>query len=112
MFVEDLYITASVDRGGNIVHAFRNMAVPILICTEHWLSSGIGWGLGANGSYNPGAEEGKKVGLFSHAPCNNDAFKGVQTDVCEMAKVLEVLHRNDARYIAGFVDSHAQGSWP
>ena len=125
MFVEDLYIDATVDQGGNMVNASRNMGVPVLICTGHRLSSGIGWGLDTNGSYNPGAEEGKKgtcknpalrkimstmtacAGLFSHAPCNSDAFKGVQTDVCEMGKALEVLHRNDTRYIAGFVDSHA-----
>ena len=44
------------------------------------------------------------AGLFSHTPCNNDAFKRVQTDACEMGKALEVLHRNDTRYIAGFVD--------
>ena len=95
MLVEDLYIAATVDQGGIVVNAFRNMGVSVLICTGHRLSSGIGWGLGTNGSYNPGAEEGKKgtsknpalckimsimtacAGLFSHAPCNNDPFKGV-----------------------------------
>ena len=47
MFVEDLYIAATVDQGGNMVNAFRNMGVPVLIARD------IGSAPGSAGGWAP-----------------------------------------------------------
>ncbi|CAM9968057.1 unnamed protein product, partial [Pylaiella littoralis] len=38
------------------------------------------------------------AGVFSHSPCNNDAFKNLQTELDGLSTALEVLRRNDTRW--------------
>lgn len=55
---EKLFLAVTVDQGGNMVNAFKNMGIPVLICTRHRLNSGIGWGFGINGTYNKQTKTG------------------------------------------------------
>ncbi|CAM9575148.1 unnamed protein product, partial [Ectocarpus sp. 4 AP-2014] len=110
---KDVYIAATVDQGGNMVNVFKNLGIPVQICSGHRLNSGIGWGLGISGTYNQqtcaGACKNKTLrklmstmtacaGLFNHAPCNNDELREVQSTIAEMTRSLEVVRRNDTTY--------------
>lgn len=39
------------------------------------------------------------AGVFSHSPCNNDAFKKLQTELDGLSTALGVLRRNDTRCV-------------
>eukprot|EP00903_Cladosiphon_okamuranus_P012792 g11956.t1 len=110
---EKIYVAATVDQGGTMVNAFRALRVPVLICTGHRLNSSINWGLGISGSWDKTKATGTCKNLvlrelvavmtalaavFSHSPCNNDAFKDVQTELDDMCRALGVLRRNDTRW--------------
>lgn len=97
-----------------MVNAFASMGVPVLICTGHRLNSGINWGMGIAGSFVKATQTGTcknpelrnltavmtaLAGVFSHSPCNNDAFKKLQTELDELCTALEVLRRNDTRCV-------------
>lgn len=97
-----------------MVNAFESMGVPVLICTGHRLNSGINWGMGIAGSFVKATQTGTcknpelrnltavmtaLAGVFSHSPCNNDAFKKLQTELDELCTALEVLRRNDTRCV-------------
>lgn len=97
-----------------MVNAFEGMGVPVLICTGHRLNSGINWGIGISGSFKKATQEGTcknpvlrnlvavmtaLAGVFSHSPCNNDAFKNLQTELDQLSNALEVLRRNDTRCV-------------
>ena len=79
-----IYLAATVDQGGNVVNAFKNMGVPVLECTGHRLNSMVSWGVGISGSIQAGGGGTNKnrrlnaliaraiamVGKFSHSPVN------------------------------------------
>lgn len=100
-----------------MVNAFKNLGIPVQICSGHRLNSGIGRALGISGSHNQSTGAGmcknktlRKLmstmtacaGLFNHAPCNNDELKEVQSTIAEMTRILEVVRRNDTRYFLYF----------
>lgn len=97
-----------------MVNAFTALGVPVLVCTGHRLNSSINWGLGISGSWDKTKKTGTcknlvlrelvavmtaLAGVFSHSPCNNDAFKDVQTEMDDMCSALEVVRRNATRYV-------------
>ncbi|CAN0242260.1 unnamed protein product, partial [Pylaiella littoralis] len=47
----NIYISATVDQGGNMINAFRAMGVPTLICSGHRLNSAVQWATGIGGSF-------------------------------------------------------------
>lgn len=120
----DIYIAATVDQGRNLINAFDNMGVPVLICSGHRLNSAVSWSTGIGGTYaKDGAGTCKNracrdlvtkvtamVGHMTHSVCNNDAFKKVQAEVTELTSLLELVRRNDTRYERR--GGHAHGGGP
>ena len=95
-----------------MINALVLLGIDVLICSGHRLSTAVGWAFGINGSVRENGQGTSKnlslrklmatmtacAGVFSHSPCNNDAFKAVQEEVNEMGRVLEIVRRNDTRY--------------
>ena len=108
----NIYVAATVDQGGNMINAFGNMGVPVLICSGHRLNSAVSRATGITGSFNKDGSGTCKnrpckelvtkatamVGRMTHSVCNNDAFKKVQQEVSELTSILELTRRNDTRY--------------
>ncbi|CAM9984076.1 unnamed protein product, partial [Pylaiella littoralis] len=102
----NIYISATVDQGGNMINAFRAMGVPTLICSGHRLNSAVQWATGIGGSFksdgsgtckNRLGHELVRKATAMVGVCNNDEFKKVQEELEEMCKLLELIRRNDTR---------------
>lgn len=107
----NMYIAATVDQGGNMINAFRNMSVPTLVCSGHRLNSAVQWATGIGGSFKQDGTGTCKnrlahelvrkatamVGHLSHSVCNNDEFKQVQRELEEICNLLELIRRDDTR---------------
>lgn len=85
---KDVFISATVDQGLNIVNACRNLDILTILCRGHRLNSAVMWALGINGTANTGKNPEMKqltgktaalVGVFSHSAVNNDALRAIQT---------------------------------
>ena len=123
----DVFVAATVDQGGNMVNAFRNLGVPVLACTGHRLNTAIKRSLGIAGMFTAGGGDSCKnaqlrsllqrasamVGAFSHSPVNNDECKSLQREMKNMdgdiPDVLELIRRNDTRCTVHPV--HGVDSW-
>ena len=117
----DVFVAATVDQGGNMVNAFRNLGVPVLVCTGHRLNTAIKWSLGIAGTFTAGGggtcknaqlrsllqRASAMVGVFSRSPVSNDEFKSLQREMKHMngdiPDVLELIQRNDTRYVVHLV---------
>lgn len=109
---QDIYVATTVNKGGNAVKAFKNMKVPVLLCSGHRLNSVIYWALGLGRSYHaygPGKCKNHAsrefitllaamTGHFSISTVNNDAFKAVQAEIEGFLVSLELIRRNDLMY--------------
>lgn len=49
---KDVFLAFTVDQGGNVVNACRNLGVEVLKCNAHRLNSVTMWALGISGSVN------------------------------------------------------------
>lgn len=105
---KDVFLAFTVDQGGNVVHACRNLDVEVLKCNAHRLNSVTMWALGINGSIrtgeNPAMEKLMKrlaavVGVFSHSAVNNDELKDIQRLQEEFQIIYELIRRNDTRCV-------------
>ena len=47
----DVFVAVTVDQGGNMMNAFRNLGVPVLVCTGHRLNTATKWSLGITGTF-------------------------------------------------------------
>ena len=106
---KDVFLSFTVDQGGNVVNACILLEVEVIECNAHRLNSATMWALGICGSVkkkweNPKMEKLMKklaalVGVFSHSAVNNDEFKDIQTESLEEGfdNVLELIRRNDTR---------------
>lgn len=105
---KDVFLAFTVDQGGNVVNACRNLDVEVLKCNAHRLNSVTMWALGINGSIrtgeNPAMENLMKrlaaiVGVFSHSAVNNDELKDIQRLQEEFQTIYELIRRNDTRCV-------------
>jgi hypothetical protein len=105
---KDVFLAFTVDQGGNVVNACRNLDVEVLKCNAHRLNSVTMWALGINGSIrtgeNPAMEKLMKrlaavVGVFSHSAVNNDELKDIQRLQEEFQIIYELIRRNDTRCV-------------
>ena len=101
-----VFIAFTVDQGGNVVNACKNLGVAVLKCNAHRLNSATMWALGVNGSVNtcenPSMEKLMKrlaalVGVFSHSAVNNDELKDIQRLQEEFLQIYDLVRRNDTR---------------
>ena len=107
-----VFVGAASDQGMNVVNAFGNCGVEVVLCNAHRLNTAVHWALGIAGSdatnMNPEMKAlvGKiaaLVGHFSHSSANNDAFRAVQealiaTDDVDELDALNLVRRNDTRW--------------
>ena len=113
----DVYITATVNQGGNIVKVFRCLLVPVLVCAAHRLNSMVAWGVGINGS----EEHCRNLGLcvlikrasslvskFSHSSVASEALKDVQREMD--TELLQSSRSNEAMYACAFPRLPAKSS--
>ena len=94
-----VFVGAASDQGMNVVNAFGNCGVEVVLCNAHRLNTAVHWALGIAGSdatnMNP-ALVGKiaaLVGHFSHSSANNDAFRAVQEAKQHAHPPLQVARR-------------------
>ena len=48
----NIYVAATVGQGGNMINAFDNMGIPVLICSGHRLNSAVSRATGITESFN------------------------------------------------------------
>lgn len=113
----NIHTAATVDQDGNIIKAFENMGVPVLLCAAHRLNSMVGWGVGTNGTSSAGgtcknrtmaglfSRAAAMVGKFSHSPKNNNKLQEIQRRRNGPNSVLELIGRNDTRCRALVLES-------
>lgn len=97
-------VAATVDQRVNLLNAFGNMGVPVLVYSGHRLNSATCRGIGISGSIHAdGGGTSKNRHLtaainrasamildFCHLPANRDASKGVELGVSELEEELRL----------------------
>jgi hypothetical protein len=103
---KDLFLTFTVDQGGNVVNACAALGVEVIKCNAHRLNSATIWSLGIGGTDKTckNRQMGKLmnrlaacVGVFSHSAVNNDHLKEIQGVQEEFVRIYELIRRNDTR---------------
>jgi hypothetical protein len=123
----DVYIGAVADQGLNVVNAFRNCDVEVILCNAHRLNTATKWALGLAGSDTTNENPEMKallgkcaalVGYFSHSSSSNDQLRTIQADLVytgdedeaevlrHVEDVLNLVRRNDTRWVGNHAMIH------
>lgn len=99
-----------------MINAFTRMGVPAGICSAHREGTSVTWAMGISGTEkaaNGGAgscvnlacrrllaKVTAMTGVFNHSSvCNNDELKDIQREVLELKQQLDLVRRNDTRFV-------------
>lgn len=102
---KDVFLVFTVDQGGNVVNACKNLGVEVIKCNAHRLNSVTMWALGENGSaktwrrprHGEADEETCCYRIYSNSAVNNDELKAIQRLQEEFQQVYELIRRNGTR---------------